>query len=104
MLKQKAMIPISTDRIIVWRERHASHKKLLTGPDNTRHPHYVASRQRMILRRWTDRPELDGLGGAALELLEDHGAVLGLDDYSVALAERRRRRDEYHASVTIDGF
>ena len=47
--------------------------------------------ERALLVLGVERPQLDGLGGLALEFLGHHLAVLGLDDDAIAAADRAQR-------------
>ena len=73
----------------------------MTRPNNARDPQHVGHRQRAVAVLGIERFELDVFGVLALELLDHHLAVLGLDHDAVAFAHGRGRRHHDDVAVAV---
>src|ERR1700686_5290128 len=82
-------------------QKYSRRWDLLAGPDNARDPQHVGHRQRAVAVLGVERFELDALAGLALEFLDHHLAVLGLDHDPIAAPHRRRRRDYDDVAVAV---
>ena len=94
-----AVVYLIRGGLLLW--HGAVRPSLLARPDDARDPHHVLERQRAVGMLGIERFQLDLLGGLALELLDHHFAVLGLDHDAVAAPHRRRRRHDDDVAVAI---
>ncbi len=74
----------------------------MARPYDARHPQDVAHGQGPLAVARRNRLQLDGLGGAAPELVDRHCAVGSLDHHAVAAPDRGGRRHQQQRSFLIE--
>ena len=93
-----AVVYLIRGGLLLWQ---SAWTRLLAGPDDAGDPHHVLERQCALGMVGVERFELDLLGGLALEFLDHHLAVLGLDHDAVAAPHGRRRRHDDDVAVAV---